>query len=124
MAMLNTLPLPDNLVWDNEQDFKPWAFSKQRAVNGALNVQAVALHYGRPIKLTGSWISRSELEQLQALESEPLVPRTLTLASQTFTVLFDLEAGGIEARPLFKCTVATPDDLFDLTLNFITVEPV
>lgn len=124
MASLDTIALPDNLFWDNEQDFKPFAFSKQRAVNGALIVQAQALHYGQPITLIGGWITRSGLENLRALESDPLIKRQLTLVNpQPFTVLFDLEAGGVEARPIFKCAQQSPDDLFELTLHFITVEP-
>lgn len=122
MAQLDSLVLT-NLFWDNEQDFKPFAFAKKRAVNGGLIIHAQPLLFGRPIKLIG-FITRSTLEALLALEAEPLIKRQLTLVNpQAFTVMFDLEAGGIVARPVFKSSVADPDDLFDLTLNFITVEP-
>ncbi|PHS66372.1 MAG: hypothetical protein COB09_02615 [Thalassobium sp.] len=121
---LDNITLPTQMYWDNEQDFKPFAYSKQRAVNGALDIQVQPLHYGRPIKLINGWIRRADLDALRALENEPAVKRVLTLVNpQTFTVLFDLEAGGIQATPLDKCSVPDPDDLFDLTLNFITVEP-
>lgn len=124
MPTLDDVTLPDNLFWDNEQEFKPFAFNKQRAVNGALIVQAQALHYGQPITLIGGWITRAALENLRTLENAPLIKRQLTLVNpQSFTVLFDLEAGGVAARPLFKCAQSTPDDLFELTLHFITVEP-
>lgn len=124
MATLDNITLPTNLYWDNEQDFKPFAVAKRRAVNGALIVQAQSLHFGRPVKLIGGWIKRADLEVLQAMEAEPMVKRQLTLVNpQSMTVLFDLEAGGIQAAPLNKCSVSDPDDLFDLTLNFITVEP-
>src|SRR5690606_15715968 len=124
MATLDNITLPTNLYWDNEQDFKPFAVARRSSDLGALIVQAQSLHFGRPVKLIGGWIKRADLEVLQAMEAEPMVKRQLTLVNpQSMTVLFDLEAVGIQASPLTQCSVSDSDDLFDLTMNFITVEP-
>lgn len=121
---LDTVILPDNYYWSDEKVFKPFATSKQRAVNGALTIEAAQLLYGRPITLSGMWISRADLAVLEAMESEPDVKRLLIMDDSTeYTVLFDLEEGGVEAEPLHP--TKNPDDttIYTLTLHLITVEP-
>lgn len=121
---LDAITLPDNYFWDDEKTFKPFATSKQRAVNGALTIEAVPLLYGRPITISGMWISRDDLAALEALEAQPLIKRQLTMDdASTFTVLFDLEAGGIQAAPLYSVKNPNGETTYTLTLHLITVEP-
>ncbi|WP_221800431.1 hypothetical protein [Oceanobacter mangrovi] len=121
---LDGIELPENLYWQDETAFKPFASSQEWSVSGALVLEYQALSYGRPITLTGGWITRADLAVLQAMESVPANKRTLVLNdTTTHSVQFDLAAGGIESSPLWPTT--TPDDSteYTLTLHLITVEP-
>lgn len=122
--MLDTLQLPDNLYWKNEFDFKPFATSAERAVDGALLIDAQALSYGQPIALTGAWVTRAEAAPLLALEAAPLTKRQLTgLGASPVSVVIDIAQGGIALKPVFEGANTAADDKFALTINLLTVEP-
>lgn len=121
---LDAITLPENLFWQDETTHKPWAQSKERAVNGALILDYQALQFGQPVTLTGGWINRADLALLQAMEAAPTVRRLLTLNDgSTLTVQFDLERGGIVAAPLWPDASPNDSTQYALTLNLITVEP-
>lgn len=122
---LDALSLPDNLYWQDEQSHRFFAQSKERSVSGALILDYQALQFGQPITLSGGWISRADLQQLQSLAATPAVKRQLTLNDGIthHTVLFDLEKGGIEAKLVRPATHPDDDTLYALTLHLITVQP-
>ena len=122
--MLDTLTLPGNLHWQNQQDFKAGVMTTGRTLTGALLVQYAALQYGQPIVLTGAWITGAELAALQALEASPVTVRTLTLNDGTIhAVIFDIENGGIQASPLYPDVSPDAATLYSVTINLLTVEP-
>ena len=123
---IDAITLPENLYWSDEMAFKDHVQSKTRSVTGRTVVSHQALTHGRPITLTGAWISRADLAALTALENEPGTHRTLTLNNgDTHQVLFDLEQGGVEATPEYPLStpLSNPDDntLYRLTIHLITV---
>ena len=121
---LDGLELPINLFWENEFSFIAVAQESQRTVTGGMDVQAVPLAYGQPVRLTGAWATRLEILALKALENEAGVKRILTLNDGTeHTVLFDVAAGGVQAPLLFPDNVPIDETQYLLTLNFMTVEP-
>lgn len=121
---LDTLALPVNLYWRDEFAWRAAAQSTQRSVGGGFVVQAMPLQYGRPITLTGAWAGRDDVQALKALEADAGTKRTLTLNDgTTFTVLFDIEKGGVQAPLLSPELNPTADTYYELTLNFLTVEP-
>ncbi|MBM96493.1 MAG: hypothetical protein CMI09_11700 [Oceanospirillaceae bacterium] len=122
--ILGSITLPDNLYWQDEQDHKPFAQSKNRSVSGGLILEYQALQFGRPITLTGAWIDGAALSALTALEIQPTTKRVLTLNNgDQHTVQFDLERGGIQATPVWPTTEPDDTTLYEITLNLITVQP-
>jgi len=121
---LNGLPLSDNgnLVWTDEMDWTPMAQAVNRSASGALDVQLQALTKGRPITLTGDWISRANLDALAATITAT-DPMALVLASRTLSVIWDHAGKPIEASPLNPQTAIWDDQaaLYELTLRFIEV---
>lgn len=122
--ILGSITLPDNLYWQDEQDHKPFAQSNNRSVSGDLILEYQALHFGRPITLTGAWINGAALSSLKTLESKPTIKRLLILNNgDQHTVQFDLERGGIQAAPVWPTTQPDDTTLYDLVLHLITVQP-
>lgn len=123
---IDSITLPENLYWSDEMTFKSHVQSKTRSVTGRPVISHQALLHGRPITLTGAWITRADLAALTVLENEPGTHRTLTLNNgDTHQVLFDLEQGGVEAVPEYPLStpLSNPDDntLYRLTIHLITV---
>lgn len=121
---LDNYELPPNLYWADEFDFSPVSQSVQRAVNGALIVESQALAYGQPITLTGAWCGRDVVADLRSMQSDISVVRVLTLNDgNQYSVVFCIEAGGVQA--LLLSPESSPDQttLYKLTINLITVEP-
>lgn len=123
---IDSITLPENLYWSDEMTFKSHVQSKTRSVTGRPVISHQALLHGRPITLTGAWITRADLAAFTALENAPDTPRTLTLNNgDTHQVLFDLEEGGVEAVPEYPLStpLSNPDDntLYRLTIHLITV---
>lgn len=122
---LDTIDLPANLFIKDEFDFKPVAQSVDRTISGGAVVESMALSYGAKITLTGAWAKRPVVQQLYALQSSVSVKRILTMNdNSTKTVLFDIEAGGLEAAAIYPEASPTDDSEYELTLNLIEVEPV
>lgn len=117
--------LPDDFDFIDEHNWQPPQQSKTFSITGALIVQSNIRQAGRTITLqaadTYAWISRATLAQLIALADLPDVPMILEFRDYTFDVLYDFEAGAIEARPLVDFDTNEATDFFIATLRFITV---
>lgn len=121
---LDSQPLPSNLYWADEFAYVPVAQSKERSVSGGMVVEVAPLLYGQKITLTGSWADRVDVLALRTMQAQAATVRTLTLNDgSTHAVLFDIEAGGVDARLLSPELNPTADTVYELTLHFITVEP-
>ncbi|AMO58269.1 hypothetical protein GZ77_21310 [Endozoicomonas montiporae] len=127
---LDSVTLPDDLLWVNEYDWNPVKQNLDRSLSGALLVQEQAASYGRPIELSGGeeagWVDRATVEQLLALSLIPNKVMTLTTADlRAFSVIFDRSGGApIEARQIMP--FAYPDDSYQysLSIRLLTVETV
>ena len=118
---LNSLYLPDDLVWGDEFDWAPVEQVVTPTLSGALLVEETPLPEGRPLTLTGH-CQRQLVLALKALEAAVAQPLTLTLLDGVArTVIW--RRPGVVARPLYE--IADPDGAmpYALTLNFIEVTP-
>ena len=102
MITLDTLTLPDNLVWSDEFSWAGGvAESREYTIQGKLIIQASAVQSGsgRPVTLSGDWISREDLLTLQEWAGDPDKTMVLTLHDgRSFEVRFrHSEAPVIEA---------------------------
>ena len=127
---LDTVTLPDDLVWRNEFEWNQAVQSQDRTLNGALVVQTAANLYGRPIRLEGGqdggWITRATAKALYALEANPTLVMTLTGLNDEapLSVMFDRSNGpAVESQMIMRW--ANPDDTtwYSCALRLITVEP-
>ena len=127
---LDTVTLPDDLVWRNEFEWNQAVQSQDRTLSGALVVQTAANLYGRPIRLEGGtdggWITRATAKALCALEADPTLVMTLTGLNDEapLSVMFDRANGpAFESQMIMRW--ANPDDTtwYSCALRLITVEP-
>ena len=122
---LDTLTLPDDLVWADEFDWTPVKQTLTEAVDGSLIVETGLRLQGRPITLVGAadsgWILRGTLKALYAL-AQTASPRTLVLNdSRSFTVIFRHGEKPIEAAPVISFANPGDDDAYTLTVRLLQV---
>ena len=125
---LDSVTLPDDLLWINEYQWQPVEQETERTLTGALLVQEQAKRYGREIELSGeqsAWVTRATIESLKALEAEAGKVMTLTLADdRSFQVIFDRSNGAaVEAQQVLPYAYPDNDYLYSLTLRLLTVAP-
>ena len=127
---LDTVDLPDDLLWKNEFDWNQNDQSQARTLSGAIEIQTAARIYGRPIRLQGGqdggWITRATAKAIRALEADPT--RVMTLSGLNdepdLAVMFDRTSGpAFESQMIMR--FANPDDQtwYSCALRLITVEP-
>ncbi|OED40222.1 hypothetical protein ACH42_17055 [Endozoicomonas sp. (ex Bugula neritina AB1)] len=124
---LDTITLPDDLLWINEFDWNPVEQSTERTLTGALLVQEQSLKFGRPIELSGGaeagWVSRSTVVNLLALSQIANKVMTLTLPDlRTYSVIFDRQSGKpVEAQQVIPFAYPDDDHHYSLTIRLLTV---
>ena len=121
--LLDQIELPSSLQWSDRDAWQPVAQTARPTLDGGLAVFHQPLSAGRPITLISSessgWVDRATLDALQALASEPGSLHTLTLGTQTFTVLWRHEdPPALQAEPLVARLSHDPGDWFRVTLKF------
>lgn len=125
MMQLDTLTLPDDLIWENEFEWNPVEQTVERSVTGALLIQEAAKHKGRSIILNGEqsgWLRREQVLQLQALASTPNKVMPLVLADgRAFSVVFDRQRSPVSAEPLFTEGRPTADALYRIQIQLFVV---
>ncbi|MBO9497311.1 hypothetical protein J7438_24970 [Thalassotalea sp. G20_0] len=124
---LDTITLPDDLLWINEFEWNLVEQTTERSLTGALLVQEGQLTHGRPIVLSGNgqagWVSRLTVKNLFALSKA--VSKTMTLKlpdNRQFSVIFDRSNGApIEAQQLMPFAYPDDSNQYLLTLRLLTV---
>jgi len=108
-----------NLYWANEFEYEGVAQAQFRGVTGALINFEQAQPTGAKMTLTGAWVKRSVLKQLQTKRHLAGQEHTLTLADgRTFTVIWDRTQQSLEAELIEGTrTQPTDDDIYAITLH-------
>ena len=125
--ILDTITLPDDLLWINEFEWNPVEQTTERSLTGALLVQEGQLLHGRPIVLSGSgeagWVSRLTVKNLFALSKAANKTMTLTLPdSRQFSVIFDRSNGSpVEAKQVLPFAYPGENDQYFITIRFLIV---
>ncbi len=125
--ILDTITLPDDLLWINEFEWNPVEQTTERSLTGALLIQEGQFNYGRPIVLSGNgeagWVSRLTVKNLFALSKAANKIMTLTLPdSRQFSVIFDRSNGApVEAQQVLPFAYPEDSDQYLLTLRLLTV---
>lgn len=125
---LDSITLPDDLLWTNEFDWNPVEQSLDRSLTGGLLIQEQSKSYGRPIELSGgedaAWVSRSVVVNLLALSQTANKIMTLTLPDlRQYSVIFDRSEGSpIEAQQILPYAYPGDDYQYSLVIRLLTVE--
>ena len=124
---LDTITLPDDLLWINEFEWNPVVQSQERSLTGALLVQEQAKLQGRPIELTGGqqagWVARKTVLKLQDLIAAPDKVMILTLPDmRQLNVIFDRSSGSpVSATQVLEEAYPADNSYYHLSLRLITV---
>jgi hypothetical protein len=120
-----TLTLWPHLLWTNEFAWQPVAMTPPRySITGALIVESAARQAGRPIELAGdsAFILRSELLTLRTWAALPGQTFSLVVRGEPArTVIFDQQAGAIDATPWIDYSDPAASDYYRLGLRFLEV---
>ncbi|MCE7521966.1 hypothetical protein [Alloalcanivorax xenomutans] len=113
----------ENMVWTNEFGEPSVAQEMTRSVTGNPILHEQAQPLGRPMRLTGAWVSRQVGQALCAKEAAAGMTWPITLDDgRTYTVAFDRRNGAaVELIPVGECTEYSPEHPYELTLNFIVL---
>ncbi len=125
---LDSITLPDDLLWVDEFEWNPVEQNTERSLSGALLVEEQTKVKGRPITLSGGshagWVNRATVISLVAKAETANHTMTLTLPdNRQFSVIFDRRSSSpIEAQQILP--FAYPDDnyQYSLIIRLLTVE--
>ena len=122
---LDSISLPDDLIWTDEYDWQGVEQSQSRSLGGRLFVQSRTVTKGRPLTLTGyvdaAWVYRSILDALSALAGENIT-MTLTLNDgSTYQVLFRYQDQAIEAAAVIDYNDPDAADFYTLVVKLVIV---
>lgn len=118
-----TVSLPDDLTWPDEFTWQQVEQSAEYTTTGALVLDAFAKQAGRPITLQGSesfaWCQRGALVTLRNWASQPGGVFTLTLRGVARQVVFNHEAGAIEAEAILDYSDPLDTDPYAISIRFL-----
>ncbi len=125
---LDTIPLPEGLVWSDRYEWTPVSQTVEVSIAGTLIIQEAAQQAGRPITLTAAdgqhcWTTKAVIDQIYALTTTAGRTMTLTLApGVSKQVIWRRDRQPVEAVPVFEVTDPGPDTLYILAaLRFLEV---
>ena len=124
-----TVPLEDGFLWSDEFDWKPVEQKQERSISGALIVQEGKKLSGRPITLVPpsadqGWIKRKHLRTIlewSGLGEQFTIEFEYLHDQRRFNVIFNHEAGAIEAKPVKEFPTVSEDDYYVVTMRFTEV---
>lgn len=115
----SVLALPDDMLWVDEFDWSPVVAHAGYGAAGALLVDRSTRLAGRPITLSGPWVTRTTVETLYTWAADEAAAMTLVLRSLTCPVCFDYEKGPpVQATPVFIQRFES-GDFYRLTLRLL-----
>lgn len=129
-ATSETVPLEDGFLWPDEFEWKPIEQKQERAIDGTLIVQEGKKKSGRPITLRPAdqemgWV---QLKYLKTLYEWSLLQEQFRLEfewphdQRQFNVIFNHEAGALEAKPVKNIPAVSEDDYYNVTMRFTELD--
>lgn len=122
---LDSLILPEDLIWQDEYYWTPVQQSVAYSLGGALIVQCAQKLAGRSITLAGSdnsgLAARSVIDDLMAKLTANAVMTLVLNDARNFQVRFRNNEQPIEAKPLIDYSTPDAADWYSLTLRLIQV---
>jgi hypothetical protein len=125
--VLDSITLPDDLIWSNEYDWHPVSQVINKSLTGALIIQEAAQIKGREITLTGgadyAWITKATLDLLKVKVDTPDLTMVLAMNGTNYNVIFNRSgnSGAIQAATIKGCANPSLTENYSVILNLITV---
>lgn len=120
---VTTVALPEDLNWPDEFTWQQVVQTAEYTTTGALVLDSFAKQAGRPITLQGSetfaWCERGALVTLRNWASQPGAVFTLTLRGVDRQVVFNHEAGALEAEPIIDYSDPIDGDPYAISIRFL-----
>ena len=124
-----TVPLEDGFLWSDEFDWKPIEQKQERAISGALIIQEGKKLTSRSITLVPpvqgmGWIKRKHLRTIlewSSLQEQFTIEFEYPHDKRRFNVIFNHEAGAIEAKPTKEHPTVSEEDYYIVTMRFTEV---
>lgn len=119
-----TIELDDGLAWADEWAWQPVAQSAKRSITGALVVTQQTVTAGQPMTLAAEaddkgWITRAQLLQCRTWAATQGLVLTLTYRGTAYSVIWRLQDGAIDARPVMPWLDDDLQDNYRATLRFM-----
>lgn len=126
-ATNQTVLLENGFLWSDEFEWNPIEQKQDRAVDGTLIVQEGKKKSGRPITLTPAessmgWVKRRDLSKIMdwsTLQEHFYLKFDYLHDKRQFKVMFNHEAGALEAKPVKGIPSVSEDDYYNVTLRFL-----
>ena len=126
MIQLDTIVLPDSMVWVDEFEYTAVRQETTRTLGGTLVVASTPLVAGRPITLVANldhgWITYDQVQKLEALSTQAGGVFSLTTHTGAFSVMFRHSSPpAFAAQPIRVKQQPLVDDLYTATIKLITI---
>ncbi len=123
---IDTLDLPDNMLWTDRHQWLPVGQSVRRTVAGNVVTFAQSLIKGQPITLVANaaqgWLTLTQVDALKTLASTVGATYTLMIEAEIFVVQFRHEDfPAIEVEPLIPRLNEEATDFYSGTIKLLTV---
>lgn len=123
--VFNGTDLNRNLIWEDRFQWTPIASSVERTVGGRNAIFIQSLAKGRPITLTATndqgWLTKAQVDILQALADAGAATYTLTIDTFSFVVRFRFQdAPPLEFQPLIPRNNHASTDYFIGSIKLMT----
>ena len=122
--------LSDGFLWSDEFEWKPIEQKLERAIDGTAIIQEGKKKSGRSIALVPAdkemgWIKRRDLRSLlawSALQEQFTLEFEYPHDNRHFNVIFNHEAGALEAKPVKDLPTISEDDYYNVTMRFTELD--
>lgn len=119
------LDLPPGLLWPDEFAWRATMQAVTPTLTGALVVETATLQAGRPVTLQSgedfAWITRADLDQLDAWADTPGQVLSLTLRGAARDVIFRHQDGALDAEAVLHKDDPAAADFYRLTLRLMEI---
>lgn len=120
------LTLPADLIWANEFAWRKVEQTTDHTTTGALLVEQWTRQAGRPMELRGDvdygWVLRGPLNTLNIWAGQTGLQLQLDRNGQPWSVIFDHQAGAIEATQIVPYADPVDADPYSLVLRFLILD--
>ena len=122
--------LEDGFLWSDEFEWKPIEQKLERAIDGTAIIQEGKKKSGRSIALVPAnkemgWIKRRDLRSLlawSALQEQFTLEFEYPHDNRHFNVIFNHEAGALEAKPVKDLPTISEHDYYKVTMRFTQLD--